>query len=47
MKKIKIVLEVELPTNYVESEVDAVLAETISDIGGHVLNSKEFEEIEE
>lgn len=46
MKQVKIVLEVELPNDYNENEVDVALADTIAALGGGVLDSKEFEEIQ-
>lgn len=39
---VKIVLDVELPEDYDESEVDEVIADVISSEGGQVLNSKEY-----
>jgi len=47
MKYVRIILDVELPEDYVESEIDTVLADTISQLGGQVIDSKEYEELKE
>lgn len=45
-KYVKIELEVELPLDYNEREIDRVIADAIYDLDGQVLDSKEFKEIE-
>ena len=44
-KYVKIELEVELPLDYNEGEVDTAIADAIYRLGGQVLDSKEFKEI--
>lgn len=45
MKAVRITLDVELPSNFDESEVDIALADTINDLGGQVIDSKEYKEL--
>lgn len=47
MREYKIVLEVQLPEEVLESDVDTELANVIFDFGGQVLDSKKFEDITE
>lgn len=45
MKYVKIELEVELPDDFEESSIDTAIADTISDFGGQVLDSKEYKKL--
>lgn len=47
MRRVRIELEVELPAGYDEAEIDEAIANTIYDLGGQVLDSKEYKELEE
>lgn len=42
MKYVKIELEVSLPDDFSESEIDTKIADTIATLGGEVLNSENF-----
>jgi len=46
MKYAKITIEVELPDDYDEGEIDTAIADSIAEKGGHVLDSKEYIELE-
>lgn len=46
-KYVKIELDVKLPNDYDESEVDEAIVDAIRSIGGEVLNSKEYQELKE
>lgn len=49
MKKIKVTLIIEVPENFGEMEekkLDMVFADTLYEEGFHLLDSKEFEEVE-
>lgn len=47
MKHIKIQLEVQLPDDYNEVEVDKAIADVINSLGGQVIDSKEHKELKE
>lgn len=46
-KYVKIELDVKLPSNYNELEVDESIANAIRSIGGEILNSKEYKQLKE
>jgi len=46
MKYIRIILDVALPDDYEERNVDHSLSETMTDLGGEVLDIKEYKESE-
>ena len=43
MKKVRIVLDVELPNDFLEHKIDNAIAEAINAEGGTVVDSKPFE----
>ncbi|WP_217587001.1 hypothetical protein [Lentibacillus saliphilus] len=47
MKYARIELEVELPDNYDEGEIDTAIANAVAHLGGEVLDSKEFVEMKQ
>lgn len=47
MKFVRIVLDVELPDDFDESEIDTALADAFSELGGQVIDSKEYKELNE
>lgn len=40
-------IEVDLPDDFDESEIDEALADTIFDMGGEVIDSKPYEKLED
>ena len=42
MKTVKITMEVELPNDYDEKEIDAELSETIFSLGGEILDINRY-----
>jgi hypothetical protein len=47
MKFVRIILDVELPNDFDEGEIDTALADTISNFSGQVIDSKEYKELDE
>lgn len=47
MKFVRIILDVELPNDFDEGEIDTALADTVSKFGGQVIDSKEYKELDE
>ena len=46
MKYAKITIDVELPDDYEEAEIDIALADLMASMGGRVLDSKEYIEMD-
>lgn len=47
LKFVRIILDVELPNDFDEGEIDTALADTVSKFGGQVIDSKEYKELDE